>query len=106
APHCFGRVVDGRAGPRTERTLQSVFRRGSRSLAGVGNTVRRLRGMATAVDRGRDSATAGLLLENHTGWSAGVARVADGSYPPGAAKLCRSYAAGGIGGEVDVRVEG
>ena len=99
-------MVDGRVGQRIERTLRSVFRRENRPLAGVGNTVRRLRGMATAVDGGRDSATAGRLLENHAGWSAGVARVADGSSPPGAAELCRSYAAGGIGGEVDVRVEG
>src|SRR5256885_4027723 len=106
APHCFGRLVDGRAGQRTELTLRSVFRRGSRSLAGVGDTVRRLRGMATAVDRGRDSATAGRLLENHAGWSAGVARVANGSCATGAAELWRRYAAGGLGGGVDVRVGG
>src|SRR5438270_14014685 len=62
--------------------------------------------MATAMDRGRDSATAGRLLENHTGGCAGAAGIANGSCASDGAELCRSSAAGGIGEEVDVRVEG
>ena len=82
---------------RTEDALRSVFRRGSRSLAGVEFPVRRLRGVATEVDRGRDTATAGRVLEDDASRSAGVARAADRSYSPGAAGFCWRLGGAGVG---------
>ena len=82
---------------RAERAVRRLSARRGRSSAGAGDPVCRLRGLAAAVDRRRDPAAAGRLLEDRSGRSSGAAGAAGRSSASGAAGLCRRLCGAGAG---------
>src|SRR5438270_608046 len=97
------------AGPLPERAQQPVrsFPRGAcRPAAGAGIAICRLRGVAAAVDRRRDAAAAGRVLERGVGGCSGAFGVAVGPCAASAAELWWRVQSVRAGRELINRAEG
>src|ERR1041385_6896354 len=75
------------------------------SVAGAGGAICRLRGVAAAVDRRREAAAAGRVLERSAGGSAGAVGVAVGPCAARAAELQRKVGSNRAGRDLINRAE-
>src|ERR1051325_6384554 len=99
-------MVAGHLPERAQYPVCSFPRGPVRSVAGAGGAICRLRGVAEAVDRRREAAAAGRVLERSAGGSAGAVGVAVGPCAAGAAELQRRVESNRAGRDLINRAEG
>src|ERR1051326_2304120 len=98
-------MVAGHFPERAQCLVQGLSGGPGRPVAGAGGAICRLRGVAEAVDRRREAAAAGRVLERSAGGSAGAGGVAVGPCAAGAAELQRKVESNRAGRDLINRAE-
>src|ERR1041384_4128505 len=99
-------MVDRHLPERAQCLVQGLSGGTGRPVAGAEAAICRLRGVAAAVDRRREAAAAGRVLERSAGGSAGAVGVAVGPCAAGAAELQRRVESNRAGRDLINRAEG
>src|SRR5437660_7143923 len=99
-------MVAGHLPERTQHSVRGISAGPGRPAAGAGTAICRLRGVAAAVDRRRDAAAAGRVLEGKLDGCTGAVGVAVGPCAAGAAELWWGGESIRTGRDLINRVEG